>query len=132
LGKWNFWTMFLGFNVTFFPMHYLGLAGMPRRVYTYGAELGWDTLNLIATLGAVLIGVSVLMLTANLVRSRKYGALAGANPWNAPSLEWATSSPPPTYNFKHIPLVTSDNPLWEHRDRLPVMRGLSVEKRELV
>jgi hypothetical protein len=74
----------------------------------------------------------VLMLVVNLVRSRKVGELAGANPWDAPSLEWATPSPPPTYNFKHIPLVTSDNPLWEHRERMPVMRGLSLDKRELV
>jgi cytochrome c oxidase subunit 1 len=132
LGRWNFWTFFIGFNATFFPMHFLGLAGMPRRVYTYMPGLGWDTLNLIATAGAVLIGVSVLMLITNLVRSRKHGEVAGPNPWDAPSLEWATPSPPPTYNFTHIPLVTSDNPLWEHRERLPVLGGLSVDKRELV
>ena len=132
LGKWNFWMLFIGFNVAFFPMHYLGLAGMPRRVYTYGAGLGWDALNLLSTIGAVMIAISVLMLIINLVRSRKHGELAGTNPWDAPTLEWATSSPPPVYNFRHIPLVTSNNPLWDHRERLPVMRGLSVEKRELV
>jgi cytochrome c oxidase subunit 1 len=132
LGRWNFWTFFIGFNLAFFPMHYLGLAGMPRRVYTYSDGLGWNGLNLLAFAGVLLIGISVLLLIINLVRSRKHGALAGANPWNAPSLEWATSSPPPTYNFRHIPLVTSDNPLWEHREQLPVMRGLSVDKRELV
>jgi cytochrome c oxidase subunit I len=132
LGKWNFWTLFIGFNVAFFPMHYLGLAGMPRRVYTYGAGLGWDTLNLVSTLGVLMIGVSVIMLIINLVRSRRHGEVAGTNPWDAPTLEWATTSPPPTYNFQHIPLVTSSNPLWDHREQLPVMRGLSVDKRELV
>jgi cytochrome c oxidase subunit 1 len=132
LGKWNFWMLFVGFNVAFFPMHYLGLAGMPRRVYTYGEELGWDVLNLVSTLGAAMIAVSVMMFIVNLVRSRHHGEIAGTNPWDAPTLEWATTSPPPTYNFPHIPLVTSDNPLWEHREDLPVMRGLSVDKRELV
>jgi cytochrome c oxidase subunit I+III len=132
LGKWNFWTLFIGFNVAFFPMHYLGLAGMPRRVYTYGQGLGWDTLNFVSTLGVLVIGVSVIMLIVNLVRSRKHGEIAGTNPWDAPTLEWATTSPPPTYNFQHVPLVTSSNPLWDHREQLPVMRGLSVEKRELV
>jgi cytochrome c oxidase subunit I+III len=132
LGKWNFWTLFIGFNVAFFPMHYLGLAGMPRRVYTYGAGLGWDTLNFVSTLGVLMIGVSVIMLIINLVRSRRHGEVAGTNPWDAPTLEWATTSPPPTYNFQHIPLVTSSNPLWDHREQLPVMRGLSVDKRELV
>ncbi len=121
LGKWNFWMLFVGFNVAFFPMHYLGLAGMPRRVYTYGEELGWDVLNLVSTLGAAMIAVSVMMFIVNLVRSRRHGEIAGTNPWDAPTLEWATTSPPPTYNFPHIPLVTSDNPLWEHREELPVM-----------
>jgi cytochrome c oxidase subunit 1 len=132
LGKWNFWMLFSGFNVTFFPMHFLGLAGMPRRVYTYTAGLGWDALNLLSTLGAVMIAISVLMLIVNLLRSRKHGEIAGTNPWDAPTLEWATTSPPPTYNFPHVPLVMGDNPLWEHREKLPVMRGLSVDKRELV
>jgi len=132
LGKWNFWTLFIGFNIAFFPMHYLGLAGMPRRVYTYGQGLGWDSLNLVSTVGAVLVAISILILIVNLVRSRKHGEMAGANPWDAPTLEWATPSPPPTYNFRHIPLVASADPLWQHREQLPVMRGLSVDKRELV
>jgi cytochrome c oxidase subunit I len=132
LGRWNFWTLFIGFNVAFFPMHYLGLAGMPRRIYTYSQGLGWDTLNLISTAGVLMIGISVILLIVNLVSSRKRGELAGTNPWDAPTLEWATPSPPPTYNFRHIPFVTSQNPLWEHRTEQPVMRGLSVDKRELV
>jgi cytochrome c oxidase subunit I+III len=132
LGKWSFWLLFVGFNVTFFPMHYLGLAGMPRRVYTYSAGLGWDGLNLLATLGAVTITISLLLLAINIVRSLRSGERAGPNPWGASTLEWATTSPPPPYNFPHIPLVTGNEPLWEHRDALPVMRGLRTDKPELV
>ncbi|HEY7633916.1 MAG TPA: cytochrome c oxidase subunit I [Gemmatimonadales bacterium] len=115
LGRWNFWTMFLGFNLGFFPMHISGLLGMPRRVYTYPAGLGWDTVNLITTVGAFLFAVGVLLLIANLVRSRLTGAAAGPNPWDGPTLEWAISSPPPPYNFAVIPTVGSRHPLWEDR-----------------
>jgi cytochrome c oxidase subunit 1 len=132
LGRWNFWTLFTGFNVTFFPMHYLGLSGMPRRIYTYADGLGWDTLNLVSTVGAFMIALSVLMAMVNMVVSGRKGETAGPNPWDAPSLEWATPSPPPSYNFTHIPLVSGDNPLWEHRDHLQVMRGLRLDKRELL
>jgi cytochrome c oxidase subunit I len=131
LGKVNFWLLFVGFNVTFLPMHYLGLAGMPRRVYTYSARLGWDGLNLLETGGAVLIAVSMLLLAVNVVKSARRGAVAGANPWGADTLEWATPSPPPSFNFNHIPLVTGDHPLWDV-DRLHVMRGLKLDERELV
>jgi cytochrome c oxidase subunit I len=131
LGKLNFWLFFVGFNVTFLPMHYLGLAGMPRRVYTYSAGLGWDLLNRIETGGAVLIAVSMLLLAFNVVRSLRSGAAAGANPWDADTLEWATASPPPSFNFAHIPLVTGSNPLWDS-ERLHVMRGLQLNERELV
>jgi cytochrome c oxidase subunit I+III len=131
LGKVNFWLLFIGFNVTFLPMHYLGLAGMPRRVYTYSAGLGWDGLNLLETGGAVLIALSMLLLAINIVRSLRSGAAAGANPWDADTLEWATPSPPPSFNFAHIPLVTGSHPLWES-ERLRVMRGLQLDKRELV
>jgi cytochrome c oxidase subunit I+III len=131
LGRWNFWLLFIGFNVAFFPMHYLGLMGMPRRVYTYSAGLGWDVWNLLATAGAVLIAISFVLLVVNIVKSLRSGALAGANPWGADTLEWATPSPPPSYNFAHIPLVTGDHPLWEH-EQPPVLRGLKVDRRELV
>jgi cytochrome c oxidase subunit I len=131
LGKASFWLLFIGFNVTFLPMHYLGLAGMPRRVYTYSAGLGWDGLNLLETGGAVLIALSMVLLAVNIVRSLRRGAVAGANPWGADSLEWATPSPPPSFNFNHIPLVTSSHPLWD-TDRLHVMRGLHLDQRELV
>jgi cytochrome c oxidase subunit 1 len=131
LGKLSFWLLFVGFNVTFLPMHYLGLAGMPRRVYTYSAGLGWDKWNLLETGRAVLIAASLLLLAINLIRSRLAGAPAGDNPWNADSLEWATSSPPPSFNFTHIPVVTGSHPLWEH-ERPPVMSGLQLDERELV
>jgi cytochrome c oxidase subunit I+III len=131
LGKVNFWLLFIGFNVTFLPMHYLGLAGMPRRVYTYSAGLGWDGLNLLETGGAVLIALSMLLLAINVVRSLRSGAAAGANPWDADTLEWATPSPPPSFNFAHIPLVVGSHPLWDS-ERLHVMRGLQLDERELV
>jgi heme/copper-type cytochrome/quinol oxidase subunit 1 len=131
LGKASFWLLFIGFNVTFLPMHYLGLAGMPRRVYTYSAGLGWDGLNLLETGGAVMIALSMVLVAVNVVRSLRRDAVAGANPWDADSLEWATSSPPPSFNFNHIPLVTSSHPLWDTQ-RLHVMRGLQLDVRELV
>jgi cytochrome c oxidase subunit I len=115
LGRWNFWTMFIGFNLGFFPMHISGLLGMPRRIYTYPSGLGWDTVNLITTVGAFLFAVGVLLLVINVVRSRMRGAPAGPNPWDGPTLEWATSSPPPPYNFAVIPTVGSRHPLWEKR-----------------
>jgi cytochrome c oxidase subunit I len=131
LGKASFWLLFVGFHVTFLPMHYLGLAGMPRRVYTYSAGLGWDGLNLLETAGTALIAISLLLITVNVVKSLRRGAVAGANPWEADTLEWATPSPPPAFNFTHIPLVTGSHPLWETR-QLPVMRGLQLDERELV
>src|SRR3954452_12712838 len=97
LGKWNFWILFVGFNLTFFPMHLLGLRGMTRRVYTYQAELGWGNLNMLATIGAFIIAVSVLLFLVNVVVSLRNGEVAGDNPWNAGTLEWATSSPPKGY-----------------------------------
>ncbi len=115
LGRWNFWTMFVGFNLGFFPMHISGLLGMPRRIYTYPSGIGWDTVNLITTVGAFLFAVGVLLLVINVVRSRLRGAPAGPNPWDGPTLEWATSSPPPPYNFAVIPTVGSRHPLWEKR-----------------
>ncbi|MFL6620234.1 MAG: cytochrome c oxidase subunit I [Povalibacter sp.] len=132
LGKWNFGLLFVGFNLTFFPMHILGLAGMPRRVYTYAQGLGWDALNLLATVGAFLILLSILTLIWNLAKSFRGGAIAGPNPWHAGSIEWATPSPPPPYNFAHVPVVTSDNPLWDQRERSPVMGGLRTDKREVL
>jgi cytochrome c oxidase subunit 1 len=110
-GTLHFWLMFIGMNLTFFPMHFSGLLGMPRRIYTYGAELGVDTYNLISTVGALLTGVAMLVFLWNVLASRR-GAAPGPNPWNAATLEWATDSPPPVYNFSVIPAVNDGLPLW--------------------
>jgi len=115
LGRWNFWTMFIGFNLGFFPMHVSGLLGMPRRVYTYSDGMGWDWLNLITTLGSFLFAAGVLLFLWNVLRSYRHGAPAGDNPWDAPTLEWAVPSPPPPYNFTVVPVVASRHPLWEDR-----------------
>jgi cytochrome c oxidase subunit 1 len=122
----------LGFNLAFFPMHILGLMGMPRRVYTYPAEMGWGGLNLLSTVGAFIFFASFLLLAYNIVRSLKRGEIAGDNPWGAGTLEWATTSPPPPQNFTRIPVVTDREPLWELTDRLPVISGLHADRREVL
>jgi cytochrome c oxidase subunit 1 len=121
----------VGFNLTFFPMHILGLMGMPRRVFTYPAEMGWGGMNLLSTIGAFLFAASFLLLAYNIARSLKSGAAAGSNPWGAGTLEWATPSPPPSYNFAYIPIVTDREPLWETPEP-PIATGLSADRRELV
>ncbi len=113
LGRWNFWLVFLGFNIAFLPMHWTGLAGMPRRIYTYPEGLGWTTVNLVTTIGAFILAVGVLLLLINIAISRRHGAPAGPNPWGGPTLEWSTPSPPPPYDFAVIPAVASRHPLWE-------------------
>jgi cytochrome c oxidase subunit I len=113
LGRWNFWTMFLGFNLAFLPMHVTGLLGMPRRVYTYQDYGGWHALNLTTSIGSFIFAFGVLVFFANVLKSLKSGAPAGANPWGASTLEWSVSSPPPAYNFSVIPTVASRHPLWE-------------------
>ncbi|TFV88419.1 cytochrome c oxidase subunit I [Oxalobacteraceae bacterium OM1] len=115
LGKWNFWVMFVGVNLAFFPMHIAGLLGMPRRIYTYSAGFGWELPNLLTSVGSFLFAAGVLLFLCNLAYSLRHGKRAGANPWDAPSLEWATTSPPPAYNFSVIPTVASRHPLWEDR-----------------
>jgi cytochrome c oxidase subunit 1/cytochrome c oxidase subunit I+III len=115
LGRWNFWLVFTGLNLAFLPMHWTGLAGMPRRIYTYPDGLGWNTVNMLTTIGAFILGVGVLLLLINIWISRRNGALAGPNPWDGPSLEWTTPSPPPPYNFAVIPAAASRHPLWEER-----------------
>jgi cytochrome c oxidase subunit 1 len=132
IGHWHFWLAFVGFNVAFFPMHVLGLRGMPRRVYTYQPELGWTDLNLVASAGGVLFAASFVLLLWNVVQSLIKGAPAGENPWDAGTLEWATTSPPGVYNFTKIPLVTHREPLWAERDSLPVVSGLEVNTRQLL
>jgi cytochrome c oxidase subunit 1 len=132
MGRWNFWLAFIGFNVAFFPMHILGLQGMPRRVYTYLPEMGWGPLNLVATLGALLLFASFVLFLWNAIASARDGIVAGDNPWNAGTLEWATSSPPQPYNFARIPFVTHREPLWHNTESLPVVTGLAVDMRQLI
>jgi heme/copper-type cytochrome/quinol oxidase subunit 1 len=132
LGQWHFAVAFISFNVAFFPMHILGLAGMPRRIYTYPEASGWGPLNLLVSVGAVVFALSFLLLFWNIFISLRSGRIAGDNPWDAPSLEWATSSPPPPQNFDRIPLVESRYPLWAEREELPVATGLALDTREIV
>ena len=132
LGRWNFWTMFIGFNLGFLPMHLSGLWGMPRRVYTYADGMGWNTLNMITSIGSFVFAIGVLLLIINVLKSLKSGAPAGSNPWDAPTLEWATTSPPPPYNFPVIPTVASRHPLWEEQlgdaVRSSIDRGMLLDE----
>jgi cytochrome c oxidase subunit 1/cytochrome c oxidase subunit I+III len=116
LGKLSFWVMFIGFNVGFFPMHILGLIGMPRRIYTYVPGLGFDSWNMVVTVGAFALGIGVLLSMINLIVSVQNGPLAGPNPWNADGLEWSTDSPPKPFGSVHIPLVATRHPLWDDFD----------------
>ncbi|MGA7158755.1 MAG: cbb3-type cytochrome c oxidase subunit I [Acidobacteriaceae bacterium] len=116
LGKWSFWVMFLGFNVGFFPMHIIGLEGMPRRIYTYAAGLGWQPMNELITFGSFVFGMGILLGIINFFYSMRHGEIAGNNPWNADGLEWAISSPPPAYEIVHIPTVSTRSPLWDDYD----------------
>jgi len=115
LGRWSFWIMLIGFNVSFFPMHILGLRGMPRRVFTYPGGLGWDWLNMVASIGGGVFGLGTGITLFNVFWSRRHGAPAGDDPWQADTLEWATTSPPPDYNFAAVPIVASRHPLWDQR-----------------
>jgi cytochrome c oxidase subunit I+III len=113
LGKVAFWAMFVGFNVTFFPQHLLGLWGMPRRFYTYPSAYGWNSLNLISSVGAFVLAAGVLVYVVNLVRSGLRGPAAEADPWDGDTLEWSAASPPEPFNFRVPTIVTSRNPRWE-------------------
>ncbi len=117
LGKWNFWLMLVGFNLTFFPMHLLGLWGMPRRTYRYDSGLGWTGVNQLVSVGGFIIAFSVLLFLVNVIVSvgLKRGAVAGDDPWDARTLEWSISSPPPEYNFAEIPDVTSLDDFWHRK-----------------
>jgi cytochrome c oxidase subunit I+III len=132
LGRWNFWLFFIGMNITFFPMHELGFLGMPRRVYTYLPETGWGNLNLLASIGAATIAVSMLVFLVNVARSLRVGEAAGANPWGAETLEWAAASPPRPYNFAFIPVVEGREPMWQHPAELPAVEGLRTDVREVL
>ena len=116
LGRWNFWLLFVGTNVTFFPMHILGLRGMPRRVFTYPEAYGWGTLNLVASLGLLLIIPGLACFIVNLVYSYRRGEPAGRDPWGGDTLEWAVDSPPPQHGWTVAPIVRSRHPLWDQDD----------------
>jgi cytochrome c oxidase subunit I+III len=134
LGRWSFGLMFAGFNIAFFPMHMLGLQGMPRRVYTYPAEMGWGTLNFVSTVGAVTLAVGILLTLINAVRSARGGPVAAADPWGAGTLEWLAASPPRVANFEAIPVVHGRDPLWQPApDGAPDhVSGLAADIREVL
>ena len=133
LGTVSFWFLFVGFNLTFFPMHILGLNGMPRRVYTYLPETGWGTLNLVETIGAVLIAVGGIIFIADVLSALRAGAIATRNPWDAGTIEWAADSPPAPYNFAYPPVIRGRYPLWvEAPEELPVATGLRTDRREVL
>ncbi len=115
LGKLHFWLTMLGMNLTFFPMHWTGLDGMPRRIYTYPANMGWDFWNMVDTVGAFTIALSVLVFIYNMMRSLRHGEIAGNDPWDGRTLEWSIPSPPPHYNFAQIPVVTSLDDWWHKK-----------------
>ncbi|MDQ2711503.1 MAG: cbb3-type cytochrome c oxidase subunit I, partial [Acidobacteriota bacterium] len=113
LGRWHFWLFCFGFNLTFIPLHFAGLLGMPRRIYTYAPGRGWESWNLIASIGVVFQAAGILIFVINVLRSAIAGEPAGDDPWDGWTLEWATSSPPPEYNFEKLPVVRSSRPLWD-------------------
>jgi cytochrome c oxidase subunit 1 len=115
LGKVHFWMMMLGFNATFGPMHILGLKGMPRRYYTYQEGLGWEMWNMLATMGAFTIAASTLVFMVNWVKSKRHGEIALGDPWDGRTLEWTIPSPPPEYNFRQVPMVTSVDDFWNRK-----------------
>jgi cytochrome c oxidase subunit I+III len=131
-GWLAFFLIFLGFNITFFPLHQLGLKGMPRRVYTYLENLGWNDLNLAATIGAYILGVGMLVFLINAIASARNGMLAGNDPWSSFSLEWATTSPPQDYNFLYPHTVSDAYPLWHDPPDQPLVMGLDHQKREVL
>jgi cytochrome c oxidase subunit 1 len=132
LGRWNFWLFFIGFNVTFFPMHLLGLEGMPRRVYTYPAERGWDGMNQIASAGTLIMAVSMVLFLINVVRSLRRGDPAEPDPWGGATLEWAAGSPPAPCNFVALPVVHSAAPLWESVGDSISVAGIARDQREVL
>lgn len=113
LGKWHFWLFVIGVNLTFIPLHFAGFLGMPRRIYTYPPGRGWEIWNLLASIGALIQTPAILIFVINMVKSAIVGKPAGDDPWDAWTLEWSTSSPPPEYNFEKLPVVRSSRPLWD-------------------
>ncbi len=132
LGKWHFWLFFIGFNMTFFTLHFLGLRGMPRRVYTYSPDMHWNGLNLLASSGVVFMTAGLLVFLWNVFESNAHGERAGENPWQAGSLEWSVPSPPPVYNFEFPPTVNGREALWSALPVQPIVAGLRDDKREVL
>jgi heme/copper-type cytochrome/quinol oxidase subunit 1 len=132
LGRWIFGLIFAGFNLTFFPMHILGLEGMPRRIYTYQPEMPWAALNLFISLSSLVLATGFLLFFVDAFRSARSGPVASPNPWEASTLEWAASSPPPPYNFIRIPVVGDSEPLWNNPSEVAVASGLRIDRRELL
>jgi cytochrome c oxidase subunit 1 len=138
LGNLHFWLNFIAMNLTFFPMHFSGMLGMPRRIYTYDSGQGWDSYNLMSSIGAYLLAVATVIFIYNFFMSRKRGAIAGANPWHAGTLEWSIPSPPPEYNFAKLPIVSSRYPLWEGNEedlesaRINSQEGKSAEEMGII
>jgi cytochrome c oxidase subunit 1 len=122
LGQLSFWLMFGGFNLTFFPMHFTGLDGMPRRIYTFDSIMGWDLWNMVSSASTVFLIVGLLVFIQNVVQSARKGEKASADPWDGRTLEWSISSPPPEYNFAQIPTVTGRDAFWiQKRERVPTV-----------
>jgi cytochrome c oxidase subunit 1 len=115
LGKLHFWLQFVGFNLTFFPMHFLGLWGMPRRVADYPANRGWNDLNILATFGSYIIGIAMIVFLVNVITTLRKPRSAPPDPWGGYSLEWATTSPPPPHNFDRLPEIRSARPVYDAR-----------------
>ncbi|HXV05817.1 MAG TPA: cytochrome c oxidase subunit I [Solirubrobacterales bacterium] len=130
-GQASFWLTFVGMNITFFPMHILGLDGMPRRQYTYPPGMGWTGLNLIETLGSYLLAAGLISVIVNLAVSFFRGARAGNDPWEGDTLEWSTTSPPPAYNYAVIPTVSSPYAMWDRKDRERDLRNLEEGEKVL-
>jgi cytochrome c oxidase subunit 1 len=124
--------VFIGFHLTFFPMHQLGLDGMPRRVFSYAADTGWGPLNLLATVGAIVLGLGVVVSAVNAMVAMRRGARAGDDPWHGDGLEWTTSSPPPRYNFRFLPTVRDRYAAWTSPPDQPVVHGVRSDRPELL
>jgi cytochrome c oxidase subunit I+III len=132
LGLWSFAFLFVGLNLTFFPMFLSGTHGMRRRTYTYMADEGWDLFNQLSSIGAVIAATGVLLFIINVVRSRRQGAIAGDDPWGADTLEWSTTSPPPPYNFLELPTVDAGYAMWTRTPQTAIVRGVRADRQEVL